>query len=235
MKLVQHTYSGLFSSFLFNSIEESIKAGCTQTDKTTESNGISVSLPETKLRNDDSTAKDPLRAYSIWDYLGKHNYEFINPAYNAKHAHQKTMLVFPKLLSEFELWRDVYCCTTVQNCINNPESVQLPQQIASNSAMNNVTSNGNTTHDVLEKTLSRSQSASSLTSLEPNTNAIQPIHITPNGTATTHNNGTPTAHNTTVGSIGSTTSIISNCCYMPRVGSGTSDPINFSNWHVRFF
>lgn len=127
MKLVQHTYSGLFSSFLFNNIKDSIKAGCTQHVKAVESHRISISSIDIKANGgiNSSDENKQLRAFSIWDYLGKHNYEFINPAYNVKYAHQKTMLIFPKLMSEFELWRDAYCCTPAQTCINNPVNFYL--------------------------------------------------------------------------------------------------------------
>jgi hypothetical protein len=50
MKLVQHTFSGLFGTFLFNSIKEAAKNGC-------DPDG-----PEQKC-------------YQIWSYLGKHNTE----------------------------------------------------------------------------------------------------------------------------------------------------------------
>ncbi|KAI1729196.1 myotubularin-like phosphatase domain-containing protein [Ditylenchus destructor] len=175
LKLVQHTYSGLFSSFLFNNVKDAGKANCVRLEKQSRTDGT----PKLQVPLNDLTSA-PLRALSIWDYLGKHNLAFVNPAYNPRMKH---ILAIPKLMSEFELWRDAYCCTSAQSCINNPEeAIQY-------SATSAPTSNAHETSSEKAATLSRSQSASSLTSLErleQSTNVIQPFHM-----ASPHpNNGT---------------------------------------------
>uniref|UniRef100_A0A915DG96 Myotubularin phosphatase domain-containing protein n=1 Tax=Ditylenchus dipsaci TaxID=166011 RepID=A0A915DG96_9BILA len=161
-KLAQHTYSGLFSSFLFNSIKDAVKV-----------------LSCSKSNNQTAQKTDELRAFSIWDYLGKQNHVFVNPAYDARR--KQSTLDFPKQMSEFELWRDCYCLTRDQARVNNPEEGVLP-------ATSSVLTSPSGSHEPssLEKvtTLSRSQSASSLTSLEQNAHAIQPLHST-----STHLNG----------------------------------------------
>lgn len=150
MKLMQHTYSGLFSSFLFNSVkeatdvyskmDESMLSGSSVSSKsatpTQQQNGVSP----LKIQNSNANGSEKelgashdislvdvcelgaevhhtVRAFSIWQYLGKHNHEFVNPAFV---ANGKEMLLAPRLMSELELWRDAYCCTPIQMAINNP-------------------------------------------------------------------------------------------------------------------
>lgn len=143
MKLLQHTFSGLFGTFLFNSICEARKYEC-----------------------DPNLEVNKQKCYQVWDYLGRHNIEFHNPAYNKKHA--KGMLRFPKIVPELLLWRDAYCCTTDQLIINNPE--EFLQQ------SNGVGINQDIAVDKTNSTLSRSQSAASLTSLIEQSNNLISNH-----------------------------------------------------------
>lgn len=100
MKLLQHSNSGLFTNFQFNNVKEIFEYKTKSTEEPCSSNNDHI-----------------LQGFSIWEYLGKHNYEFINPVYNIK---KKTILFYPKQFYEFELWREVYCCTPAQTCINDP-------------------------------------------------------------------------------------------------------------------
>ncbi|KAL7078190.1 hypothetical protein ACQ4LE_002056 [Meloidogyne hapla] len=96
MKLAQHTFSGLFGTFLFNSLKDAIKNGCDPND------------PDEHRH----------RCFQVWSYLGKHNTEFRNPAFREDYA--GGMLRYPKTLPELLIWRDAYCCTADQSLINNP-------------------------------------------------------------------------------------------------------------------
>ena len=53
MKLVQHTFSGLFGTFLFNSIREAVENHC----------------------DPNEWDEQKLQCYQVWSYLGKHNSE----------------------------------------------------------------------------------------------------------------------------------------------------------------
>jgi len=55
MKLAQHTFSGLFGTFLFNSLKDAIKNGCDPND----------------------TDEHRHRCFQVWSYLGKHNTEYL--------------------------------------------------------------------------------------------------------------------------------------------------------------
>uniref|UniRef100_A0A915MLI1 Myotubularin phosphatase domain-containing protein n=1 Tax=Meloidogyne javanica TaxID=6303 RepID=A0A915MLI1_MELJA len=96
MKLAQHTFSGLFGTFLFNSLKDAIKNGCDPND----------------------TDEHRHRCFQVWSYLGKHNTEFRNPAFREDYA--GGMLRYPKTLPELLIWRDAYYCTADQSLINNP-------------------------------------------------------------------------------------------------------------------
>lgn len=178
MKLVQHTFSGLFGTFIFNSIRESVAAGC------------------------DPNNPDTQQCFQVWQYLGKHNDEFVNPAYRENHV--KPLLCYPKVVPELLLWRDAYCCTAEQTQINNPES-HLHQT-------NGTGSTQDLSSDKANSTLSRSQSASSLASLEQSNSLNQSsLNYAPssNGTCSAglaHVSSTKTHENCSIGST-STTSI----------------------------
>lgn len=110
---MQHTYSGLFSSFIFNNLKEAGIAGCVRLDE--PRNVTSSRLAHLFL---DGRSIIP-RSFSVFDYLGKHNAEFLNPAYDVTAI---KMLNFPKGMYDIELWRDAYCCGRALNAINNPVS-----------------------------------------------------------------------------------------------------------------
>ena len=108
MKLAQHTYSGLFGSFIFNSIKEAIefeRSIAADLHPPPLTNGSPVkSGGDISMTNTDH----PKCTFSVWDYLGKHNEEFHNPAYNHR---MRKQLVYPKYLPELHFWRDAYCYT----------------------------------------------------------------------------------------------------------------------------
>jgi myotubularin-related protein 3/4 len=56
---------------------------------------------------------------SIFDYLGKHSPTFLNPVYDNKKSGR---LLFPKGMWELQVWREVYCCSDVEQIVNNPVS-----------------------------------------------------------------------------------------------------------------
>lgn len=104
MKLAQHSYSGIFGDFLFNSIKDASAHSILQQS------------------SDDDLGVENLNAvslFSVWDYLRKDNLKFVNPAFNTK---RKRRLGIPKALWEISLWREVYCCTDVEAIVNNPVS-----------------------------------------------------------------------------------------------------------------
>uniref|UniRef100_A0A914HBM8 Myotubularin phosphatase domain-containing protein n=1 Tax=Globodera rostochiensis TaxID=31243 RepID=A0A914HBM8_GLORO len=150
MKLVQHTFSGLFGTFIFNSLKEAAEHG-----------GATVDTPDNGPKQQ--------RCFQVWQYLGAHNTEFENPAYNKKK--RSSMLRFPKLIQELEPWRDAYCCTAIQSRINNSDdSLSLHHNNGTGSTQDIASEKTNST-------LSRSQSAASLHSLELNgPSSIHPAH-----------------------------------------------------------
>ncbi|KAL3068420.1 hypothetical protein niasHT_030711 [Heterodera trifolii] len=157
MKLVQHTFSGLFGTFIFNSLKEAAEHGGANVDT-------------------DEEAK-PQQCYQVWQYLGAHNAEFENPAYNKKK--RSSLLRYPKLIQELEPWRDAYCCTPTQSRINNSDdSLSLHHN-------NGTCSTQDISSEKTNNTLSRSQSAASLHSLEQN--GPSSIHAS-HGAATTYMN-----------------------------------------------
>lgn len=87
MKLAQHTYSGLFGSFLFNTIKDAAKSGCAilgSHSAVENSNGSVANGGHQSNGAVNGEKCEKGRCYTIWDYLGKHNFEFVNPAYEAR-------------------------------------------------------------------------------------------------------------------------------------------------------
>jgi myotubularin-related protein 3/4 len=145
MKLAQHSYSGMFGNFLFNSVKDAASQTVIW-----QSNDEVSSNAETE---DGVEQFNPVNLFFVWDYLGKHNHKFVNPAYT---AHRKQRLTTPKALWEITLWKEVYCCTDIEAIVNNPDEDML------------VGTNSSHPLEQDKATMSRSQSASSLTSLEQN-------------------------------------------------------------------
>lgn len=114
LKLLQHSYSGLFGSFLFNSIKEAADAGC-------------VNLPpEAPLEGLSAYSEKPTfsRTFSIWSYLGSHNQEFLNPAFDIRQ--QKRYLNYPKHLADLKLWDDAYSYAPGFSLFGNSVRLQSP-------------------------------------------------------------------------------------------------------------
>lgn len=122
MKFGQHQYSGFFGTFLFNSYRELLKHNnfCVQRS--------SPCFEEESCENSGSAS-----LISIFDYLTKvssvyreflshafqRNPTFLNPVYDPK---KKGRLISPKKMWELQIWREVYCCTDVEQIVNSPVS-----------------------------------------------------------------------------------------------------------------
>lgn len=106
MKLAQHSYSGIFGDFLFNSTKDALAHSVLpQSDEY----GAEVKISMASL-------------FVVWDYLRKDNPKFVNPAFNPL---KKRRLNTPKVMWEIALWREVYCCTDVEAIVNNPVCTAL--------------------------------------------------------------------------------------------------------------
>jgi hypothetical protein len=144
MKLAQHQYSGMFGTFLFNNNWEMLKQSEFSFDK------------------DSSDKNNRATLISVFDYLNKQNPTFNNPVYEPRKA---TRLMCPKRIWELQIWKEVYCLTSAEENVNNPDNV-------CHNAINELSIHGETSATEKLPTLSRSQSAASLNSLEQTTNGI---------------------------------------------------------------
>lgn len=95
VKLAQHCYSGLFGTFLHNSLSDARKA-------MTEKNGDKL--------------------ISIWRYLHKDNDEVVNQLYDKEAATGRLRISVG--VEYVQLWREVYCCGQTEQAINAPEDRQ---------------------------------------------------------------------------------------------------------------
>ena len=136
MKLAQHSYSGLFGTFLFNSVADastcSVQTGRDNYDA-------------------DSVSLDAVGLFTVWDYLNEENKQFVNVSYDRK----CTVLKCKAGIPFFRLWSEVYRCTEFETSINNivDENYSTP----------NIASSGQIDPDRISN-ISRSQSVSSLVS-----------------------------------------------------------------------
>ncbi|PAV56071.1 hypothetical protein WR25_01105 isoform A [Diploscapter pachys] len=87
IKLARHTYSGLFETFLFNSLKQ-------------KNDVIKETMPG---------GSEPI---SIWQYLGDHNEEFVNPNYDEDSAGRLKNLNFG--IQHLKVWLEVYTCMNTQ-------------------------------------------------------------------------------------------------------------------------
>jgi myotubularin-related protein 3/4 len=152
MKLAQHSYSGMFGSFLFNSVFEAQQNGFIDGDAT--------ETTETIPPTDGSTSVVQIQAinafelFNIWDYLDIHNRIFVNLCHKSKSTTLKCNPNIPFL----RLWTEVYRCSEFETLTNNivddskdsvPPTVQSGNQMDPDRISN----------------YSRSQSVSSLVSM----------------------------------------------------------------------
>jgi myotubularin-related protein 3/4 len=151
MKMAQHSYSGMFGSFLFNSVFEAQQNGFVDGDANAET------IPPT----DGSTSAiqiQPISAFelfNIWDYLDIHNRQFLNLCYKSKSPNLKCNPNIPFM----RLWTEVYRCSEFESLTNNivddsKDSVGTPTVATGNQIDPDRISN-----------YSRSQSVSSLVSM----------------------------------------------------------------------
>lgn len=113
MKLAQHSYSGMFGTFLFNSMKDlSDHCVCAENSAVDPDKSHENAELEEKPEN-----LNPIRLFSVWDYLEKDNSSFINLAYDES---PKKRLRCPVGVSEIRLWKEVYCCTDAEALINSP-------------------------------------------------------------------------------------------------------------------
>lgn len=128
MKFGQHQYSGFFGTFLFNSYRELLKHNnfCVQRN--------SPCFEEESCESSSGSAS----LISIFDYLTKvsfrilrvsiafqRNPTFLNPVYDPK---KKGRLISPKKMWELQIWREVYCCTDVEQIVNSPVSLKYVEK-----------------------------------------------------------------------------------------------------------
>lgn len=112
MKLAQHSYSGMFGTFLFNCIkdlsDQCVSENCSLDPDRSHENAELEEKPE---------SLNAIRLFSVWDYLVKENPCFVNLAFDET---LKKRLRCPVGVSEIRLWKEVYCCTDAEALINNP-------------------------------------------------------------------------------------------------------------------
>ncbi|KAE9551168.1 hypothetical protein FO519_005613 [Halicephalobus sp. NKZ332] len=136
MKLAQHSYSGLFGTFLFNSVADasaySVQTGRDNYDA-------------------DSVSIDAVELFTVWDYLNEENKQFVNVSHNPKRSVLKCKAGIPF----FRLWSEVYRCTEFETAINSI--------VDENCSTPNITPSGQVDPDRISN-ISRSQSVSSLVS-----------------------------------------------------------------------
>lgn len=137
MKLAQHCYSGLFGTFLFNSIADANTHGVQTGQENFEDSFIK---------------EDAVELFSVWDYLNDENKEFINVSYKPKRVILKCKATLPHLT----IWNEVYRCTESEAVVNNI--------VEENSIPPNPNIQGQVDPDRISN-ISRSQSASSLVSM----------------------------------------------------------------------
>ena len=136
MKLAQHSYSGLFGTFLFNSVADA-SAYSVQTGRDNyEADSVSI---------------DAVELFTVWDYLNEENKQFINVSHSPKRSVLKCKAGIPF----FRLWSEVYRCTEFETSINNIVDENYSTPI--------ITSSGQIDPDRISN-ISRSQSVSSLVS-----------------------------------------------------------------------
>ncbi|KAI6188498.1 Phosphatidylinositol-3-phosphate phosphatase [Aphelenchoides besseyi] len=186
MKLAQHQYSGMFGTFLFNNYREFLSSGEFVVD--------SSNTPVFDNKNETNTR---IELISVFDYLGKHNTTFVNPVFDSRKTHR---LICPKAMWELQVWREVFCCSDLEGVVNNPDTAYHPF------AGESPSHNDCTVSDKMS-TMSRSQSAASLNSLEQSTNGIH-WFVFGNG-ALNHSSQNTTGTTFAVGSSYSTISYIS--------------------------
>lgn len=113
MKLAQHSYSGMFGSFLFNSVFEAQQHGfidgdATETTETIPPTDGSPSVVQIQEIN-------AFALFSIWDYLDIHNRYFVNLSHKSKSPNLKCNPNIPFL----RLWSEVYRCSEFEVLTNN--------------------------------------------------------------------------------------------------------------------
>uniref|UniRef100_A0A7E4VM41 Phosphatidylinositol-3-phosphatase n=1 Tax=Panagrellus redivivus TaxID=6233 RepID=A0A7E4VM41_PANRE len=101
MKLAQHSYSGLFGTFLFNNMKEAKRCS------------VMYDTDNSSTESDFSAINSMPSMFSVWDYLGRHNPEFHNVLY--KVAHSASTLKCSYDLLDIQIWREVYKTSEIES------------------------------------------------------------------------------------------------------------------------
>lgn len=109
MKLAQHQYSAMFGTFLFNNYLELLKQ-----------NEFSIQQSGLCFDKDSVDKNNTATLISVFDYLNKQNPTFINPVFDPR---KTSRLACPGKIWELQIYRQVYCCSSVEENVNNPVSL----------------------------------------------------------------------------------------------------------------